>query len=693
MKKRNVISLPQVSLERLEPEGRSTFFESILDAIPEFIVYYDDHLNVVWANRSASEDAGLSREDLIGRNLFEAACKLKEPCTDCPVIKGLASETIEVIESNVHLGRLFFTRCYPVRCGNKRIPGRLLLAEDVSHLRNRYSVTEILNFISEIFHAPKELPDIYREIIHSVAQRFDYPVGYITLYDEKRGEMESVGEVDFSGTFSGLLAGRGPSAYFSWGPIKEGRVVNATGLSKIRDFDGSALKDAGAETVLAVPLNVEGSVTGAIILVDFKERLESSLMVDGLQAVASRLGAEIQRKQTEKRLREEQEFTNAVLNNAGPLIMVLDKEGRVVRFNKACERLTGYTYEEVLGKPIFDLLVDSKESGPIRDIFPLSTEKNPPPSFEGYWIGRDGQKRLISWSNSLMGEVTESGIHIVSIGMDITDRRKAEEEADLRRRQLLEADKMASLGVLASGIAHEVNNPNNFIMMNAPILRTAWRDISPILEKYYDECADFSVANMPYSEMRSEIPRLFDGIEAGAERIRKIVMNMKNYARRDIPDRLEPVDMNDAVTAAVSLLSHEIKKSTRSIGVETCERAVVKGNTQRLEQVIVNLIQNACQSLADRSKGISIKVSHDGRRKEVVVSIVDGGVGIKPEHMEHIFEPFFTTKSDMGGTGLGLSVCASIVKEHGGRLEFDSEPGRGTEVRLTLPATGGEKRR
>ena len=96
---------------------------------------------------------------------------------------------------------------------------------------------------------------------------------------------------------------------------------------------------------------------------------------------------------------------------------------------------------------------------------------------------------------------------------------------------------MASLGVLASGIAHEINNPNNFIMMNTPILRDAWRDISPILEKYYNECDDFTVANMPYSEMRSEVPRLFDGIEAGSERIRKIVMNMKNYARRDIPDK------------------------------------------------------------------------------------------------------------------------------------------------------------
>jgi PAS domain S-box-containing protein len=548
-------------------------------------------------------------------------------------------------------------------------------------------VTEVLNLISEIFYSPKGLTDICHEIISAVAQRFDYPVGYITLYDEKRDDMVSVGEIDFSGTFSSVLAGYPPSKYLSWKTMEHGKVFNVTGLSKIEDFAGYALKDAGAETILAVPLNIEGNLTGAIILVDFKERLESSLMIDGLQAVANRLGAEIQRKQTEEKLRREQNFTNAVLNTAGPLLMVLDRDGRVARFNKACERLTGYTYEEVSGKSILDFLIDSRESDVIRKIFPLAPERISPPSFEGHWIGRDGQKHLISWSNSLMGDVGESGIHIVSIGIDITDKRRAEEEADLRRRQLLEADKMVSLGVLASGVAHEINNPNNFIMMNTPILKDAWKDISPILEKYYNECGDFTVANMPYSEMLREVPRLFDGIESGSERIRKIVMNMKNYVRKDVPDEPQQVNMNDVVTAAVWLLSYEIKKSTRSITVETFESLpLVTGHPQRLEQVAVNLIQNACQSLPDRTKAISIKTFHDPQKEEVVVSVVDEGVGISPEHVGHIFEPFFTTKSDKGGTGLGLSVCASIVKEHDGRLEFNSEPGKGTEARLSLPA-------
>jgi PAS domain S-box-containing protein len=668
------------------------FFEALLDAMPEFVISYDDELKVIWANRAAAEDAGTSKEGMIGKNFFEAACRLKEPCDGCPVVKGLSSENAEMIESNLYRGKLFYTRSYPIQCEDKRIPGRLFVAQDVSHLRNRYSVTEVLNLISEIFNSPKGLAGICEEIITAVARRFDYPIGYIALRDEKQGEVTIVGEIGFSGKLSPVLLSYPPSRYFSWNAMEHGKVINVTGLSRIDDFAGYALKDAGAESVLAAPLTSEGMVTGAIILVDVKERLENSLMIDGLRAVANRLGAEIQRKQTEEKLREERNFTNAVLNNAGPLIMVLDREGRVARFNKACERLTGYTFEEVSGKLIFDFLVDSKESDQVRKMFPLTPERILPASFEGYWIGRDGQKYLISWANSLMGDLDQSGSHIVSIGIDITDKRKAEEEADLRRRQLLQADKMASLGVLASGVAHEVNNPNNFIMMNVPILKDAWNDISPILEKYYKECEDFTVANMPYSEMRKEIPRLFDGIEAGSERIRKIVMNMKNYARKETPDEPQQIDMNDVVRAAVWLLSHEIKKSTRSITVETFQGLpLVKGNPQRLEQVLVNLIQNACQALPDRNKAISIKTSHDRQRNEVIVSVIDHGVGIRPEHLDHIFEPFFTTRSDKGGTGLGLSVCASIVKQHNGRLEFKSEPGKGTEACLALPVDGKEK--
>jgi|GEM_PF-1853084 PAS domain S-box-containing protein len=407
-------------------EERSILFESLLDTIPDSIVFYDRNLNVIWASQAAAAESGTSKQAMVGRNFFEAACGLTEPCEGCPVTKGLHSKKVEIIESNVWGGRLFYSRSYPVDSGNKDVSGRLFVAQDISHVRNRYAVTDVLNLISQVFHSPKSLSEISREIIMAVAQQFDYPAGYITLYNEERDDIVVIAEIDLSGSFSPALTGHPPSAYFSYKAMEDGKALNVTGLSKMEEFDGYILKDAGAEAVLAAPLTLEGAVIGAIVLVDFKERLESSLMIDGLQAVANRLAAEIQRKQTEQKLRDERNFINAILNNAGPLVMVLDQNGRIVRFNKTCERLTGYSYKDVYGKTIWDFLADSRGSDIIRRMFPLEPEKTPLASFEMYWIDQKGEKRLISWSNSIITDNEKpGGIYVVAIGIDITDKRKA----------------------------------------------------------------------------------------------------------------------------------------------------------------------------------------------------------------------------------------------------------------------------
>ena len=403
--------------------------------------------------------------------------------------------------------------------------------------------------------------------------------------------------------------------------------------------------------------------------------------------MANRLGAEINRRQIEERLKAERNFTNAVLNNAGPLIIVLDQEGCIVRFNKACEKLTGCTYQQATGRPVWEFLADPKEIDFIKNMFPLDWEKASESSFENRWSAQNGNERLISWSNSIMGDSGEQCMHLVCIGSDITHRRKAEAEAELRRCQILEADKMASLGMMASGAAHEINNPNSFIMMNAPILRQAWQDLSPLLDRYYNKYGDFLLANIPFSEMRMEIPELFNGIEDGSKRIRQIILNMKDYARKNTLDMNQMVDLREVVRAALGLLAHQIKESTDALSIDSpADLPTVRGNRQRLEQVIVNLIQNACQSLISREKEIVIRIFFDPNKNEIVLCVEDEGTGIRPEHLDCIFDPFFTTKSETGGTGLGLSVCQSIVKEHGGTLRFASEIGKGTRACLTLPS-------
>ena len=667
-------------------EEKAVVLESILDAMPERIVYYDENLNVIWANRASAEFAQLDRSEMVGKNFYKVGCQQKEPCGGCPVIKGVSSESAEAIEGNLFIGRLFYTRTLPVSCQGRRLSSRVLLSQDITELRNRFGVTDILNAISETFHSPKILPEMCKELVTTIVSRFEFPAGYITLFDETSGEIINLGEVDFSGKFLPLPERLPASRCFSGKVMRDGKPVNLTGLSKMDEYAGFALKEAGAETVLAAPLNIEGKTVGAVILIDYLERLESKLMVEGLRAVANRLGAEINRLQMEERLKAERNFTMAVLNNAGPLIMVLDQTGRIVRFNKACEKLTGHTYEQAAGRPVWEFLTDPKEIDFIKRMFPLDWKSASESTFENRWSDGDEQNRLISWSNSIMGDPKEQGLHVVCIGIDITERRRAEEEAELRRRQILAADKMASLGVLASGVAHEINNPNNFIMMNTPILRQAWEDLSPILEQYHERYGDFLLANIPFSEMRKEIPELFDGIEDGSKRIRQIILNMKDYARKNTRDMNQKVDLSEVIRAALGLLSHQIKKSTDVMSIHCPnDLPVLRGNRQRLEQVIVNLVQNACQSLANRTKKIDIKVVSDPEENEIVLCVADEGTGIRPDHLEFIFDPFFTTKSETGGTGLGLSVCQSIVKEHGGSLEFSSQIGKGTRACVRLP--------
>jgi len=235
-------------------------------------------------------------------------------------------------------------------------------------------------------------------------------------------------------------------------------------------------------------------------------------------------------------------------------------------------------------------------------------------------------------------------------------------------------------------VAHEINNPNNFIMLNAPLLKEAWQYVLPILDEYYEKNRDFAIGGMRYTEMRDRIPRLFSGISDGSKRINQIVEDLRNFVRRDVSDMNQSVDVNNVLTSAISLLSNMITKSTSHFSVHYGEKLpTLKGNFHRLEQVIINLIQNACQALPDIRRGLSLSTSYNEKTSSIMIIVQDEGVGISPEVLPQITDPFFTTKSDSGGIGLGLSISSRIVKEFGGILTFTSEPGKGTTAEIILP--------
>ena len=274
--------------------------------------------------------------------------------------------------------------------------------------------------------------------------------------------------------------------------------------------------------------------------------------------------------------------------------------------------------------------------------------------------------------------------NLEQLNKEIVERERAEELANEQQKKLFQAEKMSSVGILVSGVAHEINNPNNFILLNSDNLSDVWKDLIPFLDKYSEDHGDFMLAGLMYSEIRDEVSMIINGIKEGSERIKKIVQTLKDFARKDPGNLDQIVDIPDVIDDSVTILTSLIKKSTDRFSTKFSENLPkIKGNFQQIEQVIINLISNACHALENRNKEINISTVFD--HNSVLITVQDEGTGISPEDLKYIMDPFFTTKRDSGGTGLGLSISYNIVKAHGGELIINSEVGKGTTATIKLP--------
>jgi len=398
----------------------------------------------------------------------------------------------------------------------------------------------------------------------------------------------------------------------------------------------------------------------------------------------------IDRIRVEEDLRESEEKYRTILNSIQEGYYEVDLKGDMMFCNDSLCGITGYSREELIGLNNRRYMSAEASKRVYETFLRVYNSGEAAKAFDWEVITKDGTKKIVEASVTLIrdGKGTASGFR--GVVRDITDRKKAEEQAKLHQQQLMQASKMAALGVLVSGVAHEINNPTNFIMLNAPILRDAWENALPILEAYYKENGDFLMGGMKYSDMRQHVPKLLAGVADGAGRIKQIVANLKTYVRGDGADLTQRVDVNAVIQSALSLISNVIKNATSHFTVR-CDSGLppLQGSFQRLEQVIINLIQNACQALADKTRGISISTMLDDTGDHVVIRVQDEGAGISADDLIRIREPFFTTKQEAGGLGLGLSISARIVEEHRGSMRFTSQPGVGTTVEITLPCQPG----
>ncbi len=352
-----------------------------------------------------------------------------------------------------------------------------------------------------------------------------------------------------------------------------------------------------------------------------------------------------------------------------------------------CVAITGYTAEEYQNdSDLWYRMIHPKDREKVVKQAQLALAGEECEPVEHRIIHRDGTTRWIRNKIVITKNGTDHPVSYDGLINDITDLKRAESAAINRNRQLRQAEKMASLGTLIAGIAHEINNPNNFVMLNAQLFTKMWKEIIPLLDDHYSSNKDFCLAGMPYSKFKNKIAQSLEGITKGSERISNITKRLTEYSKLDSDSLTEMVDINNVVEMAVAITNTMIKKSTSNFIVEYAALLPkIKGNAQQLEQVIVNLITNACQSLSTTSSGIQIATSYDVERNRVRIVVEDHGIGISQDDMKYIMDPFFTTKRNSGGTGLGLSVSYNIIKNHNGTMTFKSEVNKGTMAKITIP--------
>jgi PAS domain S-box-containing protein len=332
----------------------------------------------------------------------------------------------------------------------------------------------------------------------------------------------------------------------------------------------------------------------------------------------------------------------------------VDLNGNITRLNSAMEDIFAISRIEAIGKNLENLFVDDfadtlrQVLGPggwrlsqTRQIYKLHT------------LTRAGRAVVLNVALAPLYADTEEQIGALVVFEDVTQRLQLEE-------QLQQREKLSSIGLLAAGVAHEVNTPLTGVSSYTQML----------------------LGMLPENDPKHA---LLEKVRRQADRATDIVNNLLNFSRTGSATEFSPINVNRVLDDTLQLLEPQLRRSQIQVMCEYGDELPdIHGNSVKLQQVFTNLILNARDSISNGDGRITLKTSN-GDDGLVVVEVSDNGVGIAPEHVAKIYDPFFTTKGVGGGTGLGLAVTYGIVQEHAGHISVASTPGQGSTFRITLP--------
>ncbi|MCP4348464.1 MAG: hypothetical protein GY795_23505 [Desulfobacterales bacterium] len=261
---------------------------------------------------------------------------------------------------------------------------------------------------------------------------------------------------------------------------------------------------------------------------------------------------------------------------------------------------------------------------------------------------------------------------------------KLAEQTELQHKKLNNA-----LVSIVSNVANEISKPNNFIMLNTPLLQKIWKSVLPILDDYYSRDDDFEVAGCKYPAIRERFLKICQNVLEGSHRIQHVADSLIRFSQESTDETSDKLNVNSVVRSSINLVDNLVKKSTDKFVIDLGQLPEIPGNHNHLEQIVVNLIQNACQAIPEKDKALVISTSHDEFANTVEIRVHDEGIGISPESLPQILDSPHAPETETDRTRLGLLLSKQLVKDIGGRLELSSTPGKGTTAKIVLPVNSG----
>jgi PAS domain S-box-containing protein len=430
-----------------------------------------------------------------------------------------------------------------------------------------------------------------------------------------------------------------------------------------------------------------------------------------------------ERKRTEGALRESEEKYRTILENIEDGYYEVDVAGNFTFFNNSMCKILGYPKDELIGMNNRQYM-DRETAESVYQVFnkAYATGK-PDKGFDWEFMRKDGAKRHVESSISLIKDAKGHRIGFRGIVRDVSERKRGEEQlknysqnlenmveertVELKKAlaglqntqsQLLQSEKLASIGQLAAGVAHEINNPVGFVKSNLGTMNEYRQDLTKLLDQYRmleatldkevreNGCIQKALENIQSVKDEIDLGFIMDDYSnvinesfEGMARVSKIVSDLKDFAHVDKAE-LEHADLNKGIESTLNIVWNELKYKARVIK-DLGKIPLVKCYPQRINQVFMNILVNAAQAIEDKGE---IRITTRADNGHVDIRISDTGKGIPPDVLPKIFDPFFTTKEVGKGTGLGLSMAYNIIQKHKGTIDVESEVGKGTTFIIRL---------